>query len=608
MEDLDDFFFHKEQIEESKEWIKSYQEDLLNTKKILLIYGPSGLGKTVMAQLLLKKFGYEVLEYNSTDNKTQKKMSEFLKKALTYKNVIDMFHDGQRPVGILLDEIDAIIKVNDKSGFLDFIQMLKMNDKFHNKKVTKRSKKKQETVLIDDYIHLTNPIICTCTSIHDKKMQELLKFSNLITLHKPEDEELITFIQLWFEERGKKIVEEAVYEIISFSQKDIRQLILMLEELNILCQTESILLSDVEVYKKVYTLKEEDVQLVDAIKYLFTKEMSIRQTQLYFDIDCLLVPLMMYQNIFTYYKTNNDTKKNWSYVKNMYQHICMHDTIQTNIFENQEWDELYDVSSFYAASLPHATALQMNRKTSEPFEVRQTNLLNKISQNLQNRKILNQVGIYLQKLNIDYDQFYYISSILNNFLEEFKKSQGLSKEEEDDDDVQNNEEDLNEEYLNNEINKCEDIGKNEYMCRDEKNINNEDSDSENLKELSKTVLKGKKTSTKATTKKASSKKSKKDESNKTFEKENTNLDIDEDFEEINSNIDSKKESIPIISPSQKKQAVHSLTQFMNKFQLNIEALEEILKIEKLNAEEVKKRKKFTMKLKNTILPYLTQDF
>jgi hypothetical protein len=47
---------------------------------------------------------------------------------------------------------------------------------------------------------------------------------------------------------------------------------------------------------------------------------------------------------------------------------------------------------------------------------------------------------------------------------------------------------------------------------------------------------------------------------------------------------------------------------MNKFQLNIEALEEILKIEKLNAEEVKKRKKFTMKLKNTISPYLTQDF
>ena len=568
MEDLDEFFFYKPQIEECIEWIKSYQEDLLNTKKILLIYGPSGLGKTVIAQLLFKKCGYEVLEYNSTDNKTQKKMSEFLKKALTYRNVIDMFHNGQRPVGILLDEIDAIIKVNDKSGFKDFIDMLKMNDKFHNKKVVKRSKKKQQTVLIDDYIKLTNPIICTCTSIHDKKMQELLKFSHLVTIQKPEDDEMISFIQIWFEEKKKTIEEEAIYEMIAFSQKDIRQLLLMLNELNILCGTDIVTLQNVELYKKVYTLKEEDVQLVDAIKYLYTKEMSVRQTQLYFDIDCLLVPLMMYQNIFSFYKTNNDSKKNWSYVKNMYQHICIHDTIQTNIFENQEWDELYDVSSFYASTLPHSTALRMNSKNPETFEVRLTNLLNKISQNLQNRKILNQVGVYLQKLNIDFDQFYYISSILNNFLEEFKKSQGLSKEESDDDEEPSN------------------------------NIVEEEVEQVVSEEHSK-----------KSNKKKSSKLNSKETSKKTTKKQKTILE-EEDFENIDleeeENI--KKVSInPILSPSQKKQAVHSLTQFMNKFQLNIDALEEILKIEKLNAQEVKKRKKFTMKLKNAISPYLTQD-
>jgi enolase len=53
-----------------------------------------------------------------------------LKKALTYKNVIDMFNDGNKPIGILIDEIDTICKMSDKGGFSEFLNILKMNDKY----------------------------------------------------------------------------------------------------------------------------------------------------------------------------------------------------------------------------------------------------------------------------------------------------------------------------------------------------------------------------------------------------------------------------------------------------------------------------------------------
>ena len=187
---LNDYITNKNEVNKAIEWIEKYKNKELNTQKVLLIIGSSGVGKTLLADLIFKEYNYQKIELNSTDIRSQKKLGEFLKKTLTFKNVVDMFHNEQLPIGILMDEIDTICKLSDKGGMTEFLDILKNNNKHEiNKKKPKKIKISKE-----DYIHLYNPIICTSNDINDKKINELKKYSEVIKLTKPSDSDLKNII------------------------------------------------------------------------------------------------------------------------------------------------------------------------------------------------------------------------------------------------------------------------------------------------------------------------------------------------------------------------------------------------------------------------------
>jgi hypothetical protein len=69
--------------------------------------GNIGTGKTLLAELLFKKYIYDKIELNSTDFRSQKKLSDFLRKTLCFKNVMDLFCGETKPIGLLMDEIEV---------------------------------------------------------------------------------------------------------------------------------------------------------------------------------------------------------------------------------------------------------------------------------------------------------------------------------------------------------------------------------------------------------------------------------------------------------------------------------------------------------------------
>ena len=124
---LKDFKTNIEEINKAKIWIENYKKNSYSSKKVLFIIGNTGIGKTLLGELILKEYNYQKIELNSSDIRSQKKLGEFLHKALTYKNVVDMFYDGNLPIGILMDEIDTICKLSDKGGMTEFLDILKNN-------------------------------------------------------------------------------------------------------------------------------------------------------------------------------------------------------------------------------------------------------------------------------------------------------------------------------------------------------------------------------------------------------------------------------------------------------------------------------------------------
>ena len=85
-----------------KDWMISYKKDPRNTKKILLLSGPPGTGKSSLANILLKEFGYRIIEYNASELKGAKSIQEVLTNTLTYRNVVNMFKCNNSPVGWIL--------------------------------------------------------------------------------------------------------------------------------------------------------------------------------------------------------------------------------------------------------------------------------------------------------------------------------------------------------------------------------------------------------------------------------------------------------------------------------------------------------------------------
>jgi hypothetical protein len=304
---------------------------------------------------------------------------------------------------------------------------------------------------------------------------------------------------------NQKIDLKAKSELCNYSQGDIRRMIILLEDLYYYSKGEKITLGMFENYKKIYDFKEEDIQLIDSTRLLLTKKMPIIESQIYFDIDCLLTPLMIYHNSLEYIKNSDDTsKKKLNIYKNIMHSLCVHDTIQTNIFEMQDWDELHDISSIYGSTIPNYYFNELKKIKNNKVEIQFTSLLNKISQMYTNKKLLNGSKFTLGKLNIDNDEIIYLTELMSLFFDRYK------------------------------------------ILSD----NSDNSDEEDEEE-------------------------------------------DEDLDNIESNNEKK-----ILTNNS------DLVNFMNKYCISIDGLENILKIEKLNLTNEKRKKKFTLKLKKEISKYL----
>lgn len=97
----------------SKKNTQTLVEAVRNWKKgskPLLLYGPSGTGKTITAQTIAMELGYELIELNASEDRTGDKIKE---KALSAATQASLF--GTKKI-ILLDEIDGLYGKKDRGA------------------------------------------------------------------------------------------------------------------------------------------------------------------------------------------------------------------------------------------------------------------------------------------------------------------------------------------------------------------------------------------------------------------------------------------------------------------------------------------------------------
>jgi len=190
---ISDMVGNEESRAEIMEWFAKWKK---GTKPLLLI-GPPGIGKTTIAYLSAKQFGYDMIGLNASDVRSKSRINEVLSPVLGNVSVLGT------PM-IFVDEVDGIHGRGDYGGAEALIQILK-----------------EPTV----------PIMLAANSDSSDKMKSIKKVVKTIYFKPIPPRLLGTYLQNILKKESSKLSPGSLIKVIDRSRGDIRSMINLTQSL-----------------------------------------------------------------------------------------------------------------------------------------------------------------------------------------------------------------------------------------------------------------------------------------------------------------------------------------------------------------------------------------
>jgi replication factor C large subunit len=169
------------------EWFAKWKK---GTKPLLLV-GPPGIGKTTIAYLVAKQFGYDMIGLNASDVRSKSRINEILMPVLGNVSVLGT------PM-IFVDEVDGIHGRGDYGGAAALVDILK---------------------------EPTIPIILAANNDSLDKMKNIKKVVKTILFKKIPPRLLRVYLENILKKEGTKLSPGSLIKVIDKSRGDIRSMI-----------------------------------------------------------------------------------------------------------------------------------------------------------------------------------------------------------------------------------------------------------------------------------------------------------------------------------------------------------------------------------------------
>ena len=190
------------------------QEDR-QMRKILMLTGPPGLGKTTLAHVCAKQAGYEVLEINASDERSRDVVKGRIKDAVGTETVrgINTSVGGEqvrkagKPVCVIVDEVDGVVSGSGGSGeggfikaLIDLVQLDQRNSGKGAEIVYNDYNKKQK----GDKFRQLRPLILICNDAYHPSLRPLraTSIAEVIHVRKPPLDKVISRLKMVFDNEG----------------------------------------------------------------------------------------------------------------------------------------------------------------------------------------------------------------------------------------------------------------------------------------------------------------------------------------------------------------------------------------------------------------------
>jgi replication factor C large subunit len=274
----------------------------LSTKKPLLLYGPTGTGKTAAVYALSKELGFEVFEMNSSDQRNKKGILETLQTTIVQQSLF-----SKKRV-ILIDDIDALSGRRDRGGL---------------------------TTIISLFAKTKHPIILTCTDPWSDKLSKLRRKCVLIEFKHIKKDKILDKLKEICEK------EEIIYkeeDIVSLAKKATGDLRAAINDLQTNC-----------INKQLITSLDEERQKREDIHFCLRKILKGRKMEevhnIFFKVDMDTSTCMLWLD------ENLPKEYSGGSLKKAYNYLSRADVFYGRIRRWQHWRFLVYINTLITSGI-----------------------------------------------------------------------------------------------------------------------------------------------------------------------------------------------------------------------------------------------------------------
>lgn len=349
---LKDFIGNRIQINYFLEVLKK-QDDESFKKKIILIIGPDGCGKTVLCNLIFNELNYNVLELRK--DYTNKELMNLMTSFICNKSITSYFNKNRKKV-IFIDNVDILL--NTDRGIISLIEdMYKL--------------------LVQHNVIL----VITCKSNEEKKLIELKTKVEPIKINYPSIKESFAYLTIMIEnyKKNESIPYDHILNLVNKYKGSIRDVILNLFN------------NDTEYTD---TMSFKDMNQFEIISKLYKNFHNLNELNSLINDDMNTISFLLYENfpeeISNIYDLRSSKKGLLELYENMNDVYTSASILEEFIYRTMDWS-LYDmiqmIKLFSINLIIHSLRKKVNIKTEN---YRYSQIMSKIShKNIMNKKVKN---------------------------------------------------------------------------------------------------------------------------------------------------------------------------------------------------------------------------
>lgn len=184
-------------------------------RKILMLTGPPGLGKTTLAHVCAKQAGYEVQEINASDERSSNVVKGRIRdmvgtenvKGVDTKTINGKVRKAGKPVCVIVDEVDGVVSGSGGSGEGGFVKALIDLVMLDQKNSTALGTLKQGPAKgkrKGDRFRLLRPLVLICNDVYHPSLRPLRQstMAEVIHVRKPPLATIVNRMHTIFEKEG----------------------------------------------------------------------------------------------------------------------------------------------------------------------------------------------------------------------------------------------------------------------------------------------------------------------------------------------------------------------------------------------------------------------